>query len=140
MRGKVDRKAFAFKLRTHSVEVTAQPFFLEEHSVPEDRHFVWAYKIKIENQSANTLKLLTRHWLITDGNGCMREVRGEGVIGEQPVLRPGESFEYSSFATLPTNSGLMTGTYEMRSDQGSRVDIEVPPFSLDSPGQLSAPN
>lgn len=122
---------------TNSVQVTVEPEFLEEQSEPEDHQFVWAYHIRIENQGRETLKLLTRYWRITDSLGRTQEVRGAGVVGEQPVLAPGEAFEYTSGTPLGTPSGLMVGSYEMESETGERFDVAVPAFSLDSPHQPS---
>ncbi|MGB0684128.1 MAG: Co2+/Mg2+ efflux protein ApaG [Magnetovibrionaceae bacterium] len=118
---------------TQAIRVTVQPFYLNEQSSPEDNHFVWAYHVKIENQGGETVQLLTRHWRITDAVGNVQEVKGDGVVGEQPVLSPGEAFEYTSGTPLPTPSGIMVGTYQMISESGSRFDIRIPAFSLDSP-------
>ena len=89
--------------------------------------------MQIENRGRNTVQLVTRHWRITDSSGNVQDVRGEGVVGEQPVLQPGESFEYTSGTPLPTPSGFMAGTYQMENETGERMDVEVPAFSLDSP-------
>lgn len=94
---------------------------------------MWAYQVKIENLGQSTVQLRNRYWHITDAGGRVQEVRGAGVVGEQPVLRPGEKFEYTSGTPLPTPSGIMTGTYQMESDSGERFDVRVPAFSLDSP-------
>lgn len=118
---------------THQIAITVQPFYLEDHSVPEARHFVWAYHVRIENQGDETVQLLTRHWRITDSAGNLQEVRGDGVVGKQPVLRPGEAFEYASGTPLPTPSGIMDGTYHMRSEKGEDFEVTIPAFSLDSP-------
>ena len=118
---------------THAITVTVEPFFLEEQSTPEENHYVWAYHVQIENRGGNTVQLVTRHWRITDSSGNVQDVRGEGVVGEQPVLQPGESFEYTSGTPLPTPSGFMAGTYQMENEAGKRMDVEVPAFSLDSP-------
>ena len=118
---------------TRSVTVTVVPEYLEEQSKPEEGHFVWAYHVTIENRSEQTVQLLTRYWRIVDGTGRAQEVRGPGVVGEQPVLRPGESFEYTSGTPLPTPSGFMVGSYQMTTMDGSRFDVAIPAFSLDSP-------
>jgi len=118
---------------TKQIRVSVEPAFLAEQSSPGDGHYVWAYHVRIENEGADTVQLLTRHWKITDAMGRLQEVRGAGVIGEQPVLAPGESFEYTSGTPLPTPSGIMAGTYGMRALDGERFDIEIPAFSLDSP-------
>lgn len=119
---------------TRDITVTVQPCFLEEQSAPEDEHFVWAYHVRIQNGGAQTVQLLTRHWMITDARGHVQEVRGTGVVGKQPVLRPGEAFEYASGTPLATPSGIMMGSYQMQAaDTGEQFDIAIPAFSLDSP-------
>ena len=121
---------------TAGITITVKPSYLDEHSSPEKSHFVWAYHIRIENNGPRTVQLRNRHWRITDSRGRTQEVRGAGVVGEQPVLRPGDSFEYTSGTGLPTPSGIMTGTYQMEaSDTGERFDVKIPSFSLDSPHQ-----
>ncbi len=120
---------------THSIRVTVKPMYLEEQSSPLEHHYVWAYHVQIENLGEQSVQLLTRHWQITDSMGRVQEVRGAGVVGEQPVLGPGDSFEYTSGTPLPTPSGIMLGTYEMESSSGDRFDVTIPPFSLDSPHQ-----
>jgi ApaG protein len=120
---------------TRDINVTVKPFYLEEQSSPADSHFVWAYHVRIENRSNETVQLRRRHWKITDGHGRVQEVRGPGVVGEQPVLRPGESFEYTSGTPLPTPSGIMVGTYEMETGSGESFLVRIPAFSLDSPHQ-----
>jgi len=101
---------------------------------------VWAYHVTIQNQGHEVVRLRSRHWRITNARGELNEVRGEGVIGEQPVLRPGEMFEYTSGAPLTTSSGIMAGTYQMENESGEIFDIEIPTFSLDSPEQPSVLN
>ncbi len=120
---------------THSIRVTVKPMYLEDQSSPLEHHYVWAYHVQIENLGEQSVQLLTRHWRITDSMGRVQEVRGAGVVGEQPVLEPGDSFEYTSGTPLPTPSGIMLGTYEMESSSGDRFDVTIPPFSLDSPHQ-----
>jgi len=120
---------------TRAITVTVKPFFLEDQSSPSDSHYVWAYHVRIENQGPETVQLRNRHWRITDSLGRVQEVRGAGVVGEQPVLKPGDSFEYTSGTPLPTPSGIMVGSYQMETEAGERFDIAVPPFSLDSPHQ-----
>ncbi len=120
---------------TRAIRITVEAIYLNEQSSPEDSHFVWAYQIKIENDGAETVQLINRHWRITDSLGRLQEVRGEGVVGEQPVLRPGEAFEYTSGTPLATPSGIMVGSYEMVTMAGERFDVEIPAFSLDSPHQ-----
>ncbi|MEE8499723.1 MAG: Co2+/Mg2+ efflux protein ApaG [Kiloniellales bacterium] len=118
---------------TRSIRVTVEPFYLEDQSSPSDGHYVWAYQVRIENHGDETVQLLNRYWRITDSLGRIQEVRGAGVVGEQPTLKPGESFEYTSGTPLHTPSGIMVGTYEMESAGGGRFDVAVPAFSLDSP-------
>lgn len=120
---------------TRAITVTVQPIYLEDQSAPDQSQFVWAYHVRIENKGEEAVQLRNRYWRITDALGRVQEVRGAGVVGEQPVLKPGESFEYTSGTPLPTPSGIMVGTYQMESEQGERFDVDVPPFSLDSPHQ-----
>jgi len=124
-----------YRETTRSIEVSVEPFFLDVQSSPDESHFVWAYHVSIRNLGGETVQLLNRYWQITDGLGRVQEVRGPGVVGEQPVLKPGESFEYTSGCPLSTPSGIMVGSYEMATPAGERFDIRVPAFSLDSPHQ-----
>ncbi len=124
-----------YNAKTREISVSVEPTYLEDQSEPGDGHYVWAYHVRIENQGRDTVQLLTRYWQITDSIGRVQEVRGAGVVGEQPVLAPGEAFEYTSGTPLPTPSGIMLGVYGMRCNDGERFDIEIPPFSLDSPYQ-----
>ena len=121
---------------TRGIKVSVRPFYLEEQSQPEERQFVWAYRVRIENQGAEIVQLLRRTWHITDGLGRTQHVHGDGVLGEQPRLDPGESFEYTSGTPLETPSGFMTGAYHMiGAASGEAFDIRIPTFSLDSPHQ-----
>lgn len=120
---------------TRDIKVTVEPDYLENQSSPTDDHYVWAYHVRIENVGGETVQLRTRYWRITDAAGRTQEVRGPGVIGEQPVLTPGESFEYTSGTPLSTPSGIMVGTYRMEAPDGDSFDVEIPAFSLDSPHQ-----
>lgn len=120
---------------TREIRVTVEPVYLEDQSSPSENRFVWAYRVRIENLGRTTVQLRSRHWRITDANGRLQEVRGAGVVGEQPVLKPGESFEYTSGTPLGTPSGFMVGSYQMETGDGERFDIKVPAFSLDSPGR-----
>ena len=120
---------------THSIRVTVKPIYLDDQSVPSDNHYVWAYQVEIENLGVTTVQLLNRHWRITDSLGRMQEVKGPGVVGEQPTLKPGESFAYTSGTPLSTPSGIMVGSYEMREESGELFEVAVPAFSLDSPYQ-----
>jgi len=120
---------------TSAITITVEPFYLDEQSEPADGHFVWAYHVHIENNGQETVQLMTRHWRIIDSLGNVQEVRGDGVIGEQPILPPGESFEYTSGTPLSTPSGIMAGTYQMETNHGKSFDVTIPAFSLDSPHQ-----
>ena len=120
---------------TRDIKVAVRPFYLEDQSSPTENHYVWAYHVEIENAGADTVQLRTRHWQITDAMGRVQEVRGPGVVGEQPVLAPGESYEYTSGTPLETPSGIMAGTYQMELTNGEQFDVEIPAFSLDSPHQ-----
>lgn len=120
---------------TRSIRVTVEPVFLEDQSAPAEGRYVWAYHVRIENRGGETVQLRSRHWKITDALGRLQEVRGPGVVGEQPVLEPGDAFEYTSGTPLPTPSGIMVGTYQMEGPGGETFDIRIPAFSLDSPHQ-----
>jgi len=123
----------AFEKTTHGIRVVAVPLYLEEQSAPDDNHYVWAYNIVLENHSNQVVQLESRYWRITDAHGRVQEVRGPGVVGEQPVLSPSESFEYQSGVPLSTPSGFMVGTYTFIKHNGDRMEVEIPAFSLDSP-------
>ena len=129
--GSSSAKHYAETTRTITVKV--EPIYLEEQSDPDENHFVWAYHVRIENNGQNTVQLMTRHWRITDSLGKIHEVRGDGVVGEQPVLKPGGAFEYTSGTPLSTSSGIMDGSYQMETEGGERFDVRIPAFSLDSP-------
>ena len=129
-----------YEAKTRDIKVTVEPSYLENQSSPLEDHYVWAYHIRIENTGAETVQLRTRHWRITDAAGRTEEVQGPGAVGEQPVLTPGESFEYSSGAPLATPSGIMAGSYGMEDEDGGLFDIEIPAFSLDSPHQPRSMN
>src|SRR5678815_1414244 len=120
-----------YRATTRGIEVQVTPRFLSERPSPENGYYFWAYTIEITNRGSATVQLKSRHWKITDAHGKLQEVRGAGVVGETPTLKPGESFEYTSGVPLPTPSGFMTGTYGMQTDNGERFDIDIPTFSLD---------
>ena len=120
---------------TRGIAVSVEPAYLEANSSPGNSQYVWAYHVTIENQGQETVQLLSRHWMITNARGELNEVKGPGVVGEQPILKPGERFEYTSGAPLNTPWGMMGGSYQMEGEDGERFDIEIPTFSLDSPGQ-----
>ncbi|MBS0537552.1 MAG: Co2+/Mg2+ efflux protein ApaG [Proteobacteria bacterium] len=118
---------------TRAIKVTVKPQYLPDQSDPQKSQFVWAYQVRIENRGDEAAQLRSRHWKITDGLGRLQEVKGPGVIGKTPRLRPGEVFEYTSGTSLSTPSGFMGGTYQMVSEAGENFDIEIPTFSLDTP-------
>ena len=118
---------------SHKFRVTVRPQFLVSQSNPAEDKYVWSYTITVENLSGMTATLMTRHWIITDALGRKQEVEGDGVVGEQPTLAPGESFQYTSGCPLSTPSGMMVGNYEMRAVDGQSFMIDIPAFSLDSP-------
>ncbi|MEC9077986.1 MAG: Co2+/Mg2+ efflux protein ApaG [Pseudomonadota bacterium] len=124
-----------YSATTKAIRVSVKPIFLDDQSTPSEDHYVWAYQVTIENTGSGTVQLINRHWRITDAQGRMQEVKGEGVVGEQPRLGPGQLFEYTSGTPLNTPSGLMMGSYEMEDERGQRFDIDIPAFSLDSPYQ-----
>src|ERR1700755_603591 len=120
---------------TRNIEVSVTPEYVSERSSPDKGEYFWAYTIEITNRGSETVQLRTRHWRITDANGKRQEVRGAGVVGKQPTLKPGEAVEYTSGVPLPTPSGFMTGSYGMVSADGEAFDIDIPTFSLDGPEQ-----
>jgi ApaG protein len=122
-----------YKATTRSIEVTVEPTFLETESSPSDNRYFWAYAIEIANHGEEVVQLRSRHWRITDANGRTEEVGGAGVVGKQPVLRPGEVFSYTSGCPLTTPSGIMVGTYQMQNEKGEVFSIAIPAFSLDLP-------
>ena len=124
-----------YSATTRQISVSVNPIYLDDQSAPEHSRFVWAYHVVIENRGAETVQLRSRHWRITNARGELREVRGPGVVGEQPRLEPGDAFEYTSGVPLTTPSGIMSGSYQMESEHGDSFDVEIPAFSLDSPHQ-----
>ena len=118
---------------TKNINITVNPYFLEDQSEPDDQHYVWAYQVTINNLSKEIVQLKNRYWKIIDANGTKQEVKGEGVVGEQPILNPGERFEYTSGTPLSTSSGFMEGHYEMETKNGSKFKATIPQFSLDTP-------
>jgi len=124
-----------YKAITRGIAVSVEPAYLEANSSPGSSQYFWAYRVTIENQGLETVQLRSRHWMITNARGELQEVKGPGVVGEQPILKPGESYQYTSGAPLNTPWGMMGGSYQMESESGERFDIEIPTFSLDSPNQ-----
>ncbi len=121
---------------THDIEVLVEPLYVPEQSRPEAGYFFFAYKVRLKNLGKETKQLMSRHWIITDGNGHVEEVRGSGVVGQQPVLEPGQTYEYTSFCPLSTPTGSMRGTYRMASDGGESWDVTVPVFFFRIPELL----
>ena len=122
-----------YSKKTRKINITVNPYFLDDQSEPDEQHFVWAYQVTIDNQGNEKVQLKNRYWKIIDSNGSEQEVKGEGVVGEQPILNPGEKFEYTSGTPLSTPSGFMGGYYEMETNKGKKFEAIIPQFSLDSP-------
>src|ERR1700747_3710621 len=118
----------------HKIRVDVETSYLDEQSDPKERRYVFSYTITIRNEGPVSARLLTRHWVITDANGKVEEVHGEGVVGEQPYLKPGQEFRYSSGAVLETPVGAMQGSYQMETDDGAQFDAPIEPFPLAIPG------
>jgi ApaG protein len=118
---------------TRNIRISVEPTFLDDQSAPDENLFVWAYHISIENEGNECVQLKSRYWHITDSLGRVQEVRGRGVVGEQPMLNPGEIFEYTSGVHLTAGSGIMAGNYEMEDARGEMFEVSIPAFSLDSP-------
>ena len=126
-----------YRAVTRNIEVTVEPFYLPDRSDAEESRFVWGYRVTIANNSDRAVQLLTRYWHITDGNGKVEEVRGPGVVGEQPALDPGDSYQYTSGCPLSTPTGFMVGTYTMRDADDTLFDVQIPAFSLDLPDGMN---
>lgn len=126
-------RPFMFAETTQDIRITVRPVYLEEQSEPDENRYLWAYNIVIDNLGADTVQLISRYWRITDANGKVQEVRGDGVVGEQPVISPGESYEYTSGCPLDTPSGFMVGSYQMVTREGDELEVAIPLFSLDLP-------
>lgn len=129
-----------YRAVTNGVQVTVEPRFVAEESQPDDGRWFWAYQIEILNLGGEDVRLRARHWRITDATGRTQEVRGAGVVGEQPLLKPGQSFTYTSGCPLPTPSGIMVGSYRMEGEDGAEFDVAIPAFSLDSPDEARTLN
>ena len=126
-------KAPFYERETRSIRVAVAPAYLDDQSDPDDRRFVWSYTVTIENLGGESVQLISRYWNITDAAGRVQEVRGTGVVGAQPVIAPGEKFQYTSGCPLPTASGLMMGRYQMKAASGEAFEAEIPAFLLESP-------
>lgn len=137
-----EERAFGmqFEQQTGDVVVRVQPDYLHDESSPKDNRYIWAYTVEIENLSGSALKVVERMWNINDSRGHAQCVRGDGVVGEQPVLQPGETFRYTSGAPLSAPSGMMHGTYKMTDEEGEMFEVSIPLFALDSPDQAARPN
>lgn len=122
-----------YRSMTRQIVVEVEPFYLPDRSNPDDSRYVWGYRVTISNNSDIKVQLHSRHWRITDAAGRVEEVQGEGVVGEQPELNPGDSFQYTSGCPLRTSSGFMQGSYTMHAETGEVFDIDIPTFSLDLP-------
>lgn len=122
--------------KDYDIEVTAKPVYIEEQSDPDSQRYVFAYFISIENKGTVAAKLISRHWIITDSNRKVEEVKGLGVVGEQPHLLPGQKFEYNSGCVLETEVGTMEGSYQMHADDGHQFDARIPAFTLSIPRTL----
>jgi len=129
-----------YRAVTRNIEVLVRPFYLEDRSDPSENRYVWGYQVTIDNRSDDFVQLLSRSWHITDGQGRVEEVRGAGVVGDQPVADAGDSYQYTSGCPLSTPSGIMVGTYTMRNGRGEEFDIDIPAFSLDVPGKSRTVN
>jgi ApaG protein len=130
---KQKRSESPYEATTRGIRVAVQPAYIEDQSEPEDNQYLWSYTITIENLGPETVQLLSRYWHISDAAGRVQEVRGPGVVGAQPVLEPGQVFEYTSGCPLPTASGAMVGRYQMRAASGEAFEIDIPLFLLESP-------
>ena len=125
----------AYEAETDGILVRVRPSYLAGQSDPDAGRWVWAYQVEIVNLSAGPVQLVARHWTITDGRGQVEEVRGAGVVGEQPTIQPGDSYSYASGCPLGTASGSMAGGYYMTDDAGRTFEVAIPAFSLDVPGE-----
>lgn len=142
MRAQSDRsgQGTGYEASTRNIRVSVSPQYMEEQSSPDESYFFWAYTVTISNDGEETVQLRSRVWHITDANGRRQEVRGPGVVGQTPVIAPGESFSYTSGCPLETPSGIMFGSYQMSNTRGELFDIAVPAFSLDSPFAIRSVN
>ena len=122
---------------TQGIEVSVESFFLDDESDVEQDRYIFAYRVHLKNHSEETVQLISRHWIITDGNGTVKEVKGEGVVGEQPVMAPGEEYQYASGSQLETPLGTMHGTYQMRDEMGEMFDVAIPLFTLSADTKLN---
>lgn len=129
-----------YEATTRGLRISVEPQYLPDESDPEDGKYYWAYHVEIFNEGSESVQLLTRHWLIRDSMGRVQEVRGPGVVGVQPVIEPGDSYNYTSSAPLTTSHGIMQGSYQMLSASGEHFDADIPAFFLESPETLASPH
>lgn len=122
---------------TEKIEITVEPEFVREQSNPQAQYYFFSYRVKIKNLGDSPAQLISRHWIITDGAGQTRDVRGPGVVGEQPLLNPGQEYQYTSFCPLPTPTGNMRGTYRMQDESGDTFDVAIPLFFLRDPSTFN---
>ncbi len=122
-----------YERSTRNIRVAVKPAFLDDQSDPDEQRYLWSYTVVIENKGPETVQLLSRYWQIVDGEGRVKEVRGPGVVGAQPVIAPGQKYQYTSGCPLATASGCMSGRYQMRSSSGEAFEAEIPAFLLESP-------
>lgn len=130
----------SYSATTEGIEVSVEPFYMDDESSPENGEFIWAYMVEIHNGGTEPVQLKTRYWQIRDGLGRLEEVRGDGVVGEQPVIEPGETYEYSSHCRLSTDNGIMAGSYFMERSEGTSFEVVIPAFSLDLPDAIHSLN
>lgn len=126
----------SLQTHTHEIKISVETLYLEQHSEPENNRFAFSYTITINNEGTHAAQLISRHWIITDANNAVQEVKGMGVIGEQPRILPGESYTYSSGSILQTQAGTMEGSYQMKTDDGEEFDVAIPTFMLTTPRSL----
>jgi len=129
-----------YSAKTNGIKIDVQPVYLEDESAPDECRYFWAYSIDITNERDDTVQLLSRHWVITDGKGMREDVHGPGVVGEQPLIEPGRNFSYTSGCPLTTPSGIMAGSYQMAASDGQLFTVNIPAFSLDLPDQKKVIN
>ncbi|GAA0777925.1 Co2+/Mg2+ efflux protein ApaG [Roseibium denhamense] len=130
----------SYRATTEDIVVTVEPYYLDDESKPDEGSYVWAYMVEIHNGQSQPVQLMKRYWRITDALGRVEEVSGEGVVGEQPVIEPGETYEYSSLCPLQTDSGIMAGAYYLEHADGSAFEVKIPAFSLDLPDAVHSLN
>lgn len=123
-----------YQQSTRSIHISVEPFYIDDQSSPSSGRFVFGYRVQIDNQGNEAVQLMSRHWQITDAQGRTMEVQGAGVVGEQPLIEPGDSFEYTSGTPLTTPTGIMVGRYQMVTESGEKLEVAIPAFSLDAPG------